>query len=125
MNIKQLDRKRPAVMPEIIAVFKEDPTVRDRWGDPESRWFLTVDGNDYSELIPDRDDRHEISTKGFVEDWVYDGEDENYTELDEGLDQDEWIEENLEWLSKISMNLRILRKIYEAFQEAEWGENAC
>ena len=124
-KLEQLDRKRPAVMPEIIAEFKKDPSVRDRWGEPVTMWFLTVDGKDYSELIPDRDYRHGIDTKGFVEDWVYDGDDENYTELDEGLGEDEWIEDNLEWLSKISSNLRVLRKICEAFQKAEWGESAC
>lgn len=120
-KFENLERKRPAVMPKIVAEYKEDPTVRDRWGDPESRWFLTVDGKDYSELIPERDYLR-IGTKGEYGDWSFDGEDEHYVTIETGSDEDEWIEENFEWLSAITTNRYILGWIYDAFQEAEWKD---
>ena len=88
-------------------------------------WSLEVDGEDYSELVPFNDDTwgaEEADTYGVYT--RYDG-DGNYKEYEDGMEENEWIAENKQWLSKITTETGVWLQIYKAFQEKDWRHSSC
>ena len=67
------------------------------------QWTLKVNGKDVTDKIPDDLRESEMNTYGVYQSWHFD---ENYMEefedYEDGLDCEEWIEANKEWLDTIT-----------------------
>lgn len=90
------------------------------------RWVLKIDGKDVSRKIPLVKRHKPMGTRGYYNSY---GLDENWqTTLDnymDGLERDEWIEENAGWLSSISEGLEVQQEIYNAFNLNDWRYGEC
>lgn len=88
-------------------------------------WILKVNGIDVSDVIP-KDKRHnDMDTWGWYEEWHFEDWEEVFTSYESGLEEDDWIKENLEWLSKISNDNDIYKEIYKAIQKCDWRSGSC
>lgn len=93
------------------------------------RWIFEVDGKDYRYLLPfANDDGFDLpaDTYGEHECWNMDDEGEReWLYLTTGLDIEDWIEQNREWLSVITPHERDWDDIFYAFQQADWRFQEC
>ena len=89
-------------------------------------WTLEVDGKDVSNLIPDDLRRNEMNTYATYY-HVSLGEDymEEYSDYEDGLMCDEWIEENAYWLNMITMDIQTQQDIYYAINANDWRHCSC
>lgn len=95
----------------------------------KGRWIFEVDGKDYRYLLPfvnDDGDDQPADTDGVFDRWDIDeeGNRELYS-VNSGLDIDEWIEANIEWLEVITKDEEVWDDIFFAFQKEDWRFHEC
>lgn len=95
----------------------------------KGRWIFEVDGKDYRYLLPfanDDGDDLPADTDGVYDCWDIDdnGERELYS-YNSGLDIDEWIDANREWLEVITLDEEVWDDIFFAFQSEDWRFKEC
>jgi hypothetical protein len=89
-------------------------------------WSLFVDGEDKSHLIPDSLRGNSMLTHGTYMSWRFgSGWDEVWEEYEDGKYEDEWIAENIDWLSQMSGDPEIHSQIFRAIQEEDFRPNSC
>ena len=89
-------------------------------------WTLKIGGNDVSSLIPKELRYDEMNTYGTYETWYFDDNAmEVFEDYEDGLDCDEWIEENKYWLDAIAEDYDTQVKIFKAINEQDWRSGSC
>ena len=89
-------------------------------------WHLSVNGKDVTDLIPEDLRDASMGTRGTYSRWHFDANwIEVFEDYDDGLEEEKWIEENLEWLSKISLDPDVQSKIYYALQSEDFRSGSC
>lgn len=89
-------------------------------------WTLTVNGDDYTWAIPKSIRKAPMNTKGLFDfPALTDAGDLCWESRESGLDESEWINENLWWLLNISEEIETQRKVYRAFHEEDWRHESC
>lgn len=89
-------------------------------------WTLIVDGKDVSDKIPNNLRNSEMNTYGSYQSWHFD---ENYSEVFEnyhdGLECDEWIKANKDWIDTISTDYGVQVDIFHAINASDWRHGSC
>lgn len=88
-------------------------------------WILKVNGIDVSDVIPENKRHNDMDTYGWYEEWHFEDWEEVFTSYESGLEEDDWIKENLEWLSEISNDNDVYKEIYKAIQKCDWRSGSC
>lgn len=95
----------------------------------KGRWIFEVNGKDYRYLLPfanDDGNDQPAGTDGEYEQWGMDSEGEReWYRIHDGLDIDEWIDENRSWLEVITLNEEAWDDIFFAFQREDWRPKEC
>lgn len=97
-------------------------------------WTLKVNGKDVSDKIPEElrsfrgasihyECLNGMNTYGTYRDCGQCEEDTTYYE--DGLECNEWIEENAYWLDTITTDYNIQVEIYQAINEHDWRKGSC
>lgn len=90
------------------------------------QWKLYMDGKDISSKIPEHLRTSEMGTYDEYESWSFtDDWDEECTTYIDGLQKDDWIKENKEWLDTISTDYSIQSQIFDAINEQDWRHGSC
>lgn len=89
-------------------------------------WTLFIDGKNMSNKIPKDLRNKPMNTNGVYSSWRFRNdwrvEWDNY---EDGLERKDWIEENKEWLDKITTDKCEQEGIYCAFQLNDWRHESC
>lgn len=89
-------------------------------------WSLFINGKNFTKYIPSEKRNNPMDTFNTYQTWYFD---EDYMEIfedyEDGLTCEEWIEENKDWLNKITTNSDELKTIYEAFKEQDFRTGSC
>lgn len=95
----------------------------------KGRWIFEVDGKDYRYLLPfANDDGFDLpaDTAGTYECWDMDPEGEReWYHFENGLDIDDWIDQNRDWLLVITPHEEVWDDIFYAFQAVDWRFKEC
>lgn len=85
-------------------------------------WSLTIDGHDYTNMIPEKLRDSCMKTAGEYERWYF-GEDwdEIWEKYDDGMDFPEWEQHN-PWINDIPAPNEL---IFEAFQKEDFRPGSC
>lgn len=86
------------------------------------RWILKIDDNDYSELVPFG--CNPANTYGTYEEWHFEDWEEVFEGYEDGLEEDDWIEENKEWLDKLPDGTNY-HEVFIAFVDQDWRHGSC
>lgn len=88
-------------------------------------WKLYKNGEDISYLIPEDKRTLPMSCLGQYEEWYFDDEwNVHWSNYVDGLSAENWIDVNLDWISKFS-DWWDYEKIFYAFQENDWRAGSC
>ena len=87
-------------------------------------WTLYHNGEEIYVEIPFQNEP--ADTFGEYIEWYFD-EDyiENEKYYEDGLDEEEWIKENIEYLKQVTDDNKQYEYIYKAFQENDWRYGSC
>lgn len=87
-------------------------------------WMLYHNGEEIDVEIPFQNEP--ADTFGEYIEWYFD-EDyiENEKYYEDGLDEEEWIKENIEYLKQVTDDNKQYEYIYKAFQENDWRYGSC
>lgn len=87
-------------------------------------WTLYYNGEEIDAEIPFQNEP--ADTFGEYIEWYFD-EDyiENEKYYEDGLDEEEWIKENIEYLKQVTDDNKQYEYIYKAFQENDWRYGSC
>ena len=90
------------------------------------QWTLKVNGEDMSDKIPEYLRTSDMNTDGTYQRWWFD-EDYNveYEDYQSGLDCEEWIESNKEWLDTITTDHETQREIYYEISAEDFRGGSC
>ena len=89
-------------------------------------WTLIVNGKDVSMFIPEELKESSMYTYGTYQSWHFnDGWMEEFEDYDNGLDCEDWIEENKYWLDTITEDLKIQEEIFYAINEQDFRTGSC
>lgn len=88
-------------------------------------WTLHVNGKDVSNLIPKDLRESPMNTYGTYQSWHFEDWMEVFEDYTDGLECEDWIEENNEWLSNITNDKEIKESIYYAIQEKDFRTGSC
>lgn len=88
-------------------------------------WTLKVNGKDVSKKIPDDLRESSMNTYGTYQSWHFEDLIEVFEDYEDGLDCEEWIEENNEWLNKITTDYSIKEQIFKAIQSEDFRSGSC
>ena len=88
-------------------------------------WTLKVDGKNVSKKIPDDLRESSMNTYGIYQSWHFEDWMEVFEDYEDGLDCEEWIEENDEWLSEITTDYSIKEQIFTAIQSEDFRSGSC
>lgn len=86
-------------------------------------WILKVNGKDYSDIIPFK--CAPADTYGKYQNWHFENWIEVFDDYVDGLHPKEWINKNDDWLSKITDDDELKRKIFRAFKDQDWRYGEC
>ena len=90
------------------------------------QWILKVDNIDVSHLIPDELKDEPMNTYRTYLCWHFNNNwEEKWDSYEDGLFCNEWIEENKEWLNKITTDPIIQKEIYTAINSQDWRYGEC
>lgn len=89
-------------------------------------WTLKINGENVSNKIPDELRTGSMNTYGSYEEWYFD---DNYLEVfgsyEDGLEMNEWIEENAYWLDQITSDYNTQEEIFKAIQKKDFRLGSC
>lgn len=89
-------------------------------------WELVIDGIDYSDMIPEMLRHSPMNTYKTYKTWHFDSErNVSWESYIEGMNCDEWINENKEWLNKITDNSQTQCEIYSAINSQDFRTESC
>lgn len=84
-------------------------------------WKLTINGEDFSLLIPEELRHGEMGTYGIYQSWHFEDWTEVFESYEDGLQCDEWIAAN-PWIHKLPASPI---DVYYAFQAEDWRYGSC
>lgn len=82
-------------------------------------WIIVIGGKDVSHYIPKELRTNSMNTYNLYSTLRSDSYDE-YDEEYGGLQESEWISENIEWLNEISLDPEIHKKLFQEIQKQEF-----
>lgn len=88
-------------------------------------WKLTVNGEDVSDKIPEELRYCSMNTYGVYQNWHFEDWLEVFDDYEDGLDCDDWVEENKEWLNSITISLEVQKEIYYAINRQDFRSGSC
>lgn len=88
-------------------------------------WTLIVNGKNVSGLIPKELRHGEMNTYGTYQSWHFEKWMEVFEDYEDGLDYDEWIEENKYWLDTITEDYDAQMEIFYAINKQDWRAGSC
>ena len=88
-------------------------------------WTLKVNGKNVSKKIPEDLRNSSMNTYGTYQSWHFEDWMEVFEDYEDGLDCEEWIEENNEWLNKITTDYSIKEQIFNAIQSEDFRSGSC
>lgn len=88
-------------------------------------WTLKIDGEDVSDKIPKKLRNQPMGTYGTYKKCVYSGNKVSSKWYSDGLEVEEWIEQNNYWLKNIVNNYALKMNIYAKFQEKDFRQGQC
>ena len=88
-------------------------------------WTLNVDGKDVSNKIPKDLRKSSMNTFGTYQSWHFEDWLEVFEDYSDGLDCDEWIDENDYWLKEITDNNDTKILIYQAINKEDFRSGSC
>ena len=89
------------------------------------KWTLEVDGKDVSYLIPEDKCKRPMDTFGMYQTWYFKNWIEQFESYESGLEVDEWILENQDWLDNITTDYNIQKQIFYAISEQDFRVGSC
>jgi hypothetical protein len=90
------------------------------------KWTLIVNGKDVSMFIPEELKESSMYTYGTYQSWHFNDDwMEEFEDYDNGLDCEDWIEENKYWLDTITEDLKIQEEIFYAINEQDFRTGSC
>lgn len=87
-------------------------------------WSLTIDGHDYTDMIPEKLREHHMNTLGEYSAWYFGGDsgwDEQWETYEDGEDFSDWERHN-PWINDIPAPNEL---IFEAFQKQDFRLHSC
>ena len=88
-------------------------------------WTLIIDGKDVSKKIPKKLRKSSMNTLGTYQSWHFEDWMEVFEDYSDGLDCDEWIDENDYWLKEITDNNDTKILIYQAINKEDFRSGSC
>jgi hypothetical protein len=88
-------------------------------------WVLKVDGKDVSNKIPLDLKNSDMNTYGTYRNWYFENYIETFKFYKDGLKKHEWIQDNQEWLKKITEDTILQEEIFDAINEQDFRWNSC
>lgn len=89
-------------------------------------WTLKVNGKDVSSKIPKNLRKYSMNTIGTYQRWDFNNAElEMFEDYDDGLECEEWILENKEWLDNISTDISTQRDIFLAINAEDFRSGSC
>jgi len=117
---------------EIIEYYeeKEAKGVKAKWSGSypalcHGEWYLSVSGEDVSGFIPQELKNSPMWTAGTYYAWHFENWLEVFEPYEDGLDCDEWINENKDWLGRITTDSKTQKEIFYAIQEEDFRWGSC
>ena len=90
------------------------------------KWILKIGGKDCSKLIPKSlRENSDMNTIGTYDHWHFENWQELWESYENGLSEDNWIEENKHWLKKLPVEESQYKDIFKAFNEKDWRNGSC
>lgn len=90
------------------------------------RWTLTIDGKDCIEKIPEKMRDEPMNTFGTYSRWGFSPSwSEEWEEYEDGLREDEWIRENIDWLMDLPIPAEYYKHVFIAFQKEDFRTGQC
>lgn len=92
----------------------------------QGEWELEINGKNMSYLIPSSKRNKPMYTRGHHKliKLNKNGKPEQSVYLD-GLPEEDWIKENQSWLSTITDNQQVYKKLYILFRQQDWRKHQC
>ena len=90
------------------------------------KWTLKVNGEDVTNKIPEDLRKSDMNTFGtykrwfFNENWI-----EEWEDYEDGLDCEEWIAANKEWIDTITTDHKTKQEIYYAINAEDFRRGSC
>lgn len=89
-------------------------------------WTLIVDGEDVSSKIPEKLRKSEMNTYGSYQKWHFEADWEvEWESYHDGLECEEWIKTNKDWLDTISTDYGVQVDIFHAINASDWRHGSC
>lgn len=88
-------------------------------------WTLIIDGIDVSDKVPEELRDGSMNTYGDYKRWRFTNWDVKWSSYTNGLECDEWIETNLEWLKTITEDKTVMEQIYDAINAEDFRAGSC
>lgn len=89
-------------------------------------WTLIVNGENVSDKIPSDLRKSPMDTYGIYSSWHFNDDYlEEFDDYDDGLDCEEWIERNDNWLKDITTDYSVKEQIFTAIQEEDFRTGSC
>lgn len=89
------------------------------------KWSLKVNGKDISHAIPTKLRHTSMNTYGWYSSWHFENWMEVFDKYEDGLKEDEWIEENDYWLYTITNDKNLKQEIFRAIQKEDFRSGEC
>ena len=88
-------------------------------------WSLKVNGEDVSDKIPKDLRESSMNTRGNYRSWHFEKWMEVFENYSDGLDCEDWIEENKEWLNTITTDVDTKKEIYNTINMQDFRSGSC
>lgn len=109
---------------------KEAEGVKAKWSGSypalcHGEWSLSLNGEDVSGFIPEELKTSPMGTVGVYEKWHFENWSAIFESYEDGLDCDEWINENQYWLDRITTDAKTQKEIFYAIEEEDFRCGSC
>ena len=89
-------------------------------------WTLIVNGKDVSMFIPEELKESSMYTYRTYQSWHFNDDwMEEFEDYDNGLDCEDWIEENKYWLDTITDDINVQMEIFTSINSKDWRHGEC
>lgn len=97
-----------------------------RWSYCSGKWKLIVNGIDVTDHIPSLKRYSNMGTHGFYNEWHFnDNWDVIWETYEDGLECEDWIKENYDWLSTITKDKKTMIDIYYSISAEDFRPGSC